>query len=104
MNKMRVLIAEDHKLLREGLCMMINSDEDLEVVAQAADGLEAVRCAFNHKPDLAVIDLSMPRMDGLSAIREIRRENEEIKVLALTIHDSDEFILECFDAAFRATV
>lgn len=101
MNKMGILIAEDSKLLREGLCLMINSDEDLEVVAQASDGLEAVKCALHHSPDLAMIDLSMPKMDGVSAIREIRRENPDIKLLALTIHDSDEFILECFNAGVQ---
>ncbi len=98
MKKNRVLIAEDHKLLREGLCLMINADDTLEVAAQAEDGLEAVQNACKLEPELVMIDLSMPKMDGFSAIREIRRQLPDTRILALTIHDSDEFILECFNA------
>ncbi len=98
MKKKRILIAEDNTLLREGLRMMIDSDESLEVAAEAENGLEAVKYALKHTPDLIVIDLSMPKMDGLSAIKEIKRQIPDVFILALTIHDSDEFILECFNA------
>lgn len=96
----KIVVAEDNTLLREGLCMMINSDETLEVVAQAADGISAIETTLSLKdpPDLIMMDLSMPRMDGVSAIREIKRQRPDSKIMALTIHDSDEFILECFDA------
>ena len=98
MEKKRILVAEDNRILREGLCLMINSDEKLEVVAEAGDGIEAVSFALKQEPDLVMIDLSMPKMDGLSAIREIVRQVPDSKILALTIHDSDEFILDCFNA------
>lgn len=101
MEKKRVLIAEDNTLLREGLRIMMESEDSLEVAAEAENGLEAVKLALKHTPDLIVIDLSMPKMDGLSAIKEIRRQLPEIKILALTIHDTDEFILECFNAGVQ---
>src|SRR6056297_170581 len=96
----KIIVAEDNTLLREGLCMMINSDSTLEVVAQAVDGFSAIETTLSLKdpPNLVIMDLSMPRMDGVSAIKEIKRQRPESKIMALTIHDSDEFILECFDA------
>ncbi|WP_319575953.1 response regulator transcription factor [uncultured Desulfobacter sp.] len=96
----KIVVAEDNTLLREGLCLMINSDKTLEVVAQAADGFSAIEKTLSLKepPDLVMMDLSMPRMDGVSAIKEIKRQMPDSKIMALTIHDSDEFILECFDA------
>ncbi|WP_462268465.1 response regulator [Desulfobacter sp.] len=96
----KIIVAEDNTLLREGLCMMINSDSTLEVVAQAVDGFSAIETTLSleEPPDLVIMDLSMPRMDGVSAIKEIKRQRPESKIMALTIHDSDEFILECFDA------
>ena len=100
MGNKRVVIVDDNTLLREGLCLMINSDEKLEVAAEADDGLSAVRTILGLKtpPDLILMDLSMPRMDGLSAIKEIMRQMPESKILTLTIHDTDQFILDCFKA------
>ena len=100
MKKKQIVVAEDITLLREGLCMMIDSQETLEVVAEAEDGLSAVRTTLGltPPPDLVMIDLSMPRMDGLSAIKEIKRQLPDMKILTLTIHDSDDYILECFKA------
>ena len=96
----KIVVAEDNTLLREGLCLMINSDKNLEVVAQAADGFSAIErtLSLQEPPDLIMMDLSMPRMDGVSAIKEIKRHRPDSKIMALTIHDSDEFILDCFDA------
>ena len=100
MKKKRIMIAEDVTLLREGLRMMINAEENLEVVAEAEDGISAVKTALGlmPPPDLVMIDLSMPKMNGLSAIKEIKRQSPDTKILTLTIHDSDEYILECFKA------
>jgi DNA-binding NarL/FixJ family response regulator len=80
--------------------MMIDAEKTLEVVAEAEDGLAAVKTVLGLRPppDLVMIDLSMPRMDGLSAIKEIKRQSPETKILTLTIHDSDDYILECFKA------
>ena len=99
MEKKRVVVVDDNTLLREGLCLMINADENLKVVGEAHDGLSAVETilALEPGPDLVLMDLSMPKMDGLSAIREIRRQLPDIRILTLTIHDSDRFVLECFE-------
>jgi DNA-binding NarL/FixJ family response regulator len=96
--KKRVIIAEDHRILREGLRSMVSSDSAYEVIGEAEDGLEAVRCAQRLKPDLVLLDLSMPRMNGLDAIKEIRKQCPESKILVLTVHSTDEFILEALKA------
>lgn len=93
-----VVIAEDSTIVREGLRSLIESSEDFSVVAEAENGLEAIRAVEKNDPDLVMLDLSMPKMNGLSAIAEIRRQKPGIKILALTIHDDDEFILEAFKA------
>ena len=100
MGTKRIVVVDDNTLLREGLCLMINSDEKLEIAAEAEDGLSAVRTILGLEtpPDLILMDLSMPRMNGLSAIKEIIRQMPESKILTLTIHDADEFILDCFKA------
>jgi DNA-binding NarL/FixJ family response regulator len=93
-----VVIAEDHTLLREGLKSLLSSQPDLKVVGEAADGLEAIRCAKDHAPDLILMDLSMPRMTGLSAIHEIKNTNGKIKIIVVTVHDTDEYILSTLEA------
>ena len=94
--KKKIIIAEDNSLLLDGLRMIINSDEQLEVAAEAKDGLSAIETVAKHPADLILMDLSMPRMDGLSAIKEIRQLHPNIKIMALTIHEAEEYILECF--------
>ena len=93
-----IVIAEDHTLLREGLKSLLSSHPDLKVVGEAADGLEAIRCATDHAPDLILMDLSMPRMTGLSAIHEIKSKNAKIKIIVVTVHDTDEYILSTLEA------
>jgi DNA-binding NarL/FixJ family response regulator len=92
--KKKLVIAEDHRLLREGLKALLNASEKFEIVAEAEDGLEAVRCVDKFKPDLILLDLAMPKMNGLSAIKEIRSRFRDTKILALTVHESEEYILE----------
>jgi two-component system response regulator NreC len=96
--KGRIIIAEDHTILREGLCALISSQEDLEVVGEAGDGREAIRQVEGLEPDLILMDLSMPRMSGVEAIREIRKRTPKTKILALTVHKTEEFILEVLQA------
>jgi DNA-binding NarL/FixJ family response regulator len=96
--KTKIVIAEDHTILREGLRSLLSAQNDFEVVGEARDGLEAIRCVGNLKPDLVLIDLSMPRMNGSAAIREIKRQSPHTKVLALTVHKTEEYILEAFQA------
>jgi DNA-binding NarL/FixJ family response regulator len=96
--KKRIVIAEDHRILREGLKALLSDSDDIQVVGEAEDGIEAVRAVEKHHPDLILLDLAMPRMDGISAIKEIKSRYPETKILALTIHESEEFILETFRA------
>ena len=90
----RIVIAEDHTILREGLRAILSSNSEFEIVGEAEDGREAIRCVENIKPDLVLMDLSMPRTNGLEAIKEIKKQNPEIKVMALTVHKTEEYILE----------
>jgi DNA-binding NarL/FixJ family response regulator len=92
----KIIVAEDHKILREGLISLLAGSDDIKVVGQAEDGLEAIRRVDQVHPDLVLLDLSMPRMDGLSAIKEIKTRSPKTKILALTIHESEDFILEAF--------
>jgi DNA-binding NarL/FixJ family response regulator len=96
MNKKRIVIAEDHTILRQGLKALLKSDENLEVVGEAEDGLEAIRCVEKKNPDLLLLDLNMPRMDGISVINEIKKRHPETKIIVLTMHMQEEYILEAF--------
>lgn len=94
----RIIIAEDQKILREGLKSLLGSDKDFEVVAEAEDGLEAIRSVEKYLPDLLLLDLSMPKMNGMSAIKDIKIRIPETRILVLTIHESEEYIIEVFRA------
>ena len=96
--KQTIVIAEDYTILREGLRSLISSNPDFEVVAEAGDGQEAINFVEKLKPDLILMDLSMPRMNGMDAIREIRRRVPETKIVVLTIHKTEEYILEALKA------
>ena len=89
----KILIAEDHTILREGLRMLLSSNPAFEVVGEAQDGLEAIRSVESLKPDLILMDLSMPRMNGVGAIQEIKKLNPTTKILVLTVHKTEEHIL-----------
>ena len=94
--KRKIVIAEDHKILREGLKSLLRTIDDLDIVGEAADGLEAIRCVENYHPELLLLDLSMPKMNGISVIRDIKSRFPETKILVLTIHESEDYILESF--------
>jgi DNA-binding NarL/FixJ family response regulator len=90
----RVLIADDHGIVRSGLRMLIDRQTDMEVVAEADDGVAALESTQAHKPDVAVIDVSMPRMTGLQAAHEIRAHVPDTRVLLLSMHDDERYFLE----------
>ena len=94
----KIIIAEDHRLFREGIKALLEKNSDFQIVGEAGDGLEAIRCARKNKADLMILDLSMPKLGGISAIREIKRQFPNIKILVLTIHQSDQYVLETFEA------
>ena len=96
--KKKIVIVEDHTILREGLRALLSTQKDLEVVGEAGDGREAVRVVARLVPDLVLIDLSMPKLNGMEAIREIKNLNPEIKAIALTVHKSDEYVLASLEA------
>jgi DNA-binding NarL/FixJ family response regulator len=89
----KIVIAEDHTILREGLRMLLSSNAEFEVVGEAQDGLEAIRAVDSLKPDLILMDLSMPRMNGVGAIQEIKKQSPFTKILVLTVHKTEEHIL-----------
>ena len=92
--KHRILIAEDHTLFRQGLKALLSLEEDFEVVGEAGDGHQAIQRAKELKPDLILLDLSMPRVDGMTAIKEIKRSSPEAKIVILTVHKTEEHVLE----------
>ncbi len=94
----RVLIADDHGIVRSGLTMLIDRQVDMAVAAEAKDGLEAVERALADGPDVAVLDVSMPRMTGLQAARQIRSHNEDIQVLMLSMHEDDGYFFDALEA------
>lgn len=97
-NKKKVVIAEDHQLFREGLKALLKIDSDLEVVAEARDGLEAIHCVRKHQPHLLLLDISMPKLNGISVVKDLRDQYPDMKILVLTIHQSDQYVLETFKA------
>jgi DNA-binding NarL/FixJ family response regulator len=96
--KKRVFIAEDHTILREGLKAILNSTVDLEVIGEAWDGREAIRGADQYKPDLLILDLTMPKMNGLEAIKEIKKISPTTRIMILTIHDTEEYVFPALNA------
>jgi DNA-binding NarL/FixJ family response regulator len=94
----RVLIADDHAVVRQGLRTFLDLQDDIEVVAEAADGVEAFEQALATKPDLCVMDVSMPRMTGLQAARQIRAHLPQTQVLALSMHDDERYVFDALKA------
>jgi DNA-binding NarL/FixJ family response regulator len=91
-DKKRIVIAEDHTILREGLRALLSANPVFDIVGEAEDGRDAIRCVEKSKPDIVLMDLSMPRMNGLGAIKEIKKISPETKILVLTVHRTEEYI------------
>lgn len=104
MNKIRVLLADDHTLFREGVKLLLENTEEVEVIGQAADGNEAVEKARLLQPDVVIMDITMPNMNGLEATRLIRREMPEVQVLILTMHGSDDYFFQTLQAGANGFV
>jgi DNA-binding NarL/FixJ family response regulator len=95
---MRVLIADDHGIVRSGIRLLLERQPDLEVVAEAGDGAEARDLAVRERPDLAILDVKMPKLTGLQATREIKRQAPEVSVLILSMHDDERYLFEALKA------
>ena len=98
MGKIKILIADDHAVVREGTRQILEQESDLDVVAEAADGEEAVRLAGSSRPDVAIIDIAMPKVDGIEATKRIKVLYPNIAVLILTAYDDDQFVFGLLEA------
>ncbi len=94
----RIVIVEDHRILREGLNMILSSNNNVNVVGEADNGLDGIRCVNELKPDLVLLDLSMPKMNGLDAISEIKIKHPDIRIMILTHHKTEEYVFEALKA------
>lgn len=94
----RILLADDHALVRRGLRLILDGEPDLQVVAEADDGAEAVELATREAVDLAIIDIAMPRMTGLQAARELARRAPTVRVLMLSMYDNEQYLFEALKA------
>jgi len=89
---LRLLLVEDHAILREGLRALLSTESDIDIVAESGDGGSAIKAAQEHQPDVVLMDLSLPRLNGVDAIRHIHNRDPGIRILALTVHKSEEYI------------
>ncbi|MCE6999082.1 response regulator transcription factor [Saccharothrix sp. S26] len=96
--KVRILLADDHALVRRGVRLILDNEPDLNVVAEAGDGAEAVAKARAERPDLAILDIAMPRLTGLQAARELSRLQPDLRILMLTMYDNEQYFFEALKA------
>jgi two-component system response regulator NreC len=94
----RILLADDHTILRAGLKMMLNAQPDMEVIGEAQDGRQALQEALRLHPDIILMDITMPDMNGIEATRQIKRQVTDVKVLILTMHENDEYVFQALRA------
>jgi DNA-binding NarL/FixJ family response regulator len=97
----RIVVADDHPIVREGFSSIVEAESDLTVVAQAADGREAVAAVAEHSPDIVLMDLRMPELDGVAAITEIRGQHPDVRCIVLTTFDNDELVYDAVRAGAR---
>jgi DNA-binding NarL/FixJ family response regulator len=98
MNKIRVLIVDDHAIMRDGIRALLSVNDDIEVIGEASEGREAIKKMEQLKPDVIVMDIAMPGMDGMEATRQMVKGNPGVKVLILTQHDNKEYIISAIKA------
>ena len=96
--KIRILLADDHAVVRHGLRLTLEAEPDLEVVAEASDGAQAVEAALHEEIDLAILDISMPRLTGIQVTRQLAEQRPDLRVLILSMHDNEQFFFEALRA------
>ena len=102
MSKIRVLVADDHGIVRKGLRFVLERQDDLEVIGEARDGREAVRICEQSSPNVVVMDIAMPQLNGLDAAAQIVRQSPEIKVIILSMHADEDYLLRALNAGVKA--
>jgi len=102
MDKIKVLIADDHPIVREGLSATLSAEPDMTVVGEATNGIEAVEMSLATKPDVILIDLRMPVLDGATAMQRIRAQNRAVKFIVLTTYDTEEYVFKAIQAGAQS--
>lgn len=102
--RIRVLLAEDHRIVREGIRLILEGQDDIQVVGEASTGAEVVRAARELRPDVVIMDIGMPELNGLEATRRIREELPETQVVALTVHEADDYFFRMLHAGASSYV
>ncbi|MDI6803730.1 MAG: response regulator transcription factor [Bacteroidota bacterium] len=97
-NRIKILVSDDHNLVRQGIVALLNVESDMDVIGEASDGIEAVRLAKKLDPDIVIMDLSMPNLNGLEATHQIKRDVPNVKVLILTQHENEEYVMQIIKA------
>lgn len=100
----RVLLADDHSIVRAGLRRIVEESGDMEVIAEASDGREAIRLVHDELPDVAVIDISMPGLDGLEVVSQVQRHYPELPILILTMHEEGQYVVRAIQAGARGYI
>ena len=102
-DEITILLADDHNVLRQGMAQMLDAQADMKVVAQASDGSRAVNLARRHRPDIILMDIKMPEMDGVEAARRITAELPETGIIILTMYRRDDYVFEAIKAGASAS-
>jgi two-component system, NarL family, nitrate/nitrite response regulator NarL len=97
-NKINVVLVDDHVLVRDGIKYMLESESNLSIVAEASDGVEALETIAIHEPDLLIIDIRMPHKTGIEVVEEVRKTNSKLKIIILSMHESEEYVLKSVKA------
>ena len=98
MAKIKVLVAEDHTIVRKGLCALLEAEPDIKVVGEAENGRQAIRMVEELSPDVVLMDITMPELNGMDATRQLKKKNPDLKILILSMHTSEEYIFETLRA------
>jgi len=101
---LRILLADDHEIVRRGLCALLRAQPDWDVCGEASNGREAVEKAMQLQPEVVILDVGMPSLNGLEATRQILKANQQVKILILTLHDSDQVVQEVLNAGARGFI
>lgn len=98
MNPIRILLADDHELVRDGIKALLENESDFEVVAEASDGREALKITAKKSPDLLIVDIRMPQLNGLEVVKSLTKDFPAVKKLVLSMHDSEEYVVESIES------